>query len=67
MANDNVRLFVNTRQRDLVVARGHTMPSDPKSVGGGCGVHACAFTPVFAEIGISVPISRGSPPLFING
>lgn len=67
MANGNAKLFLSTRQRDLVIARGHTMPSDPKHAGGGCGVHLRASLTVFAEIGISVPISRGSPPLFING
>jgi len=112
MANGNARLFVSTHQRDLVVARGHTMPSDPKYfdsaflsgaslpynrterqlaekqrwlaayqdcdssvgmrnvaryVGGGCGIQLRVPATVFAEIGISVPISRGSPPLFING
>ena len=67
MANGNARLFVNTRQRNLVVARGHTMPSDLKYVSGGCGIRLRVPAPVFAESGISVPISRGSPPLFING
>jgi len=67
MANGNARLFLSTRQRDLMVAYGHTLPSDPKNSGGGCGVHLRTSLTVFAEIGISVPISRGSPPLFING
>lgn len=67
MANGNAQLFVNTRQRDLVVARGHTMPSDLMYVSGGCGIQLRVPATVFAEIGISVPISRGSPPLFING
>lgn len=66
MAN-NARLFVIPRQRELMFARGHTMPSDPKCLGsGGCG-YLRASTTVFGEIGISVPISRGSPPLLING
>lgn len=67
MANGKARLFLSTRQRDLMVAQGHTMPSDPKHAGGGCGVHPRASLTVFAEIGISVPISRGSPPLFVKG
>ena len=66
MAN-NARSFVNPRQRELMFARGHTMPSDPKCLGSG-GCHTLyAATLVFGEIGISVPISRGSPPILING
>ncbi|HZO75132.1 MAG TPA: hypothetical protein VFB60_23190 [Ktedonobacteraceae bacterium] len=66
MVNGYAQLFLSTRLRDLI-ARGHTMPSDPKRAGGGCGVQLRASLTVFAEIGISVPISRGSPPLFIKG
>ena len=57
----NARLLCATRLRGLNVAYGHAMSCTPEWVV--CGDSPCMLPPIFGTHGISVPISRGSPPV----
>ena len=61
MAKNTCLLYATTRPRVFDGARGLTMPRTPEWVI--CGVDAHTLVSVFVMPGISVPISRGSPPL----
>ncbi len=65
MASNNIQLFNIRRLRDIIVAQGHTMPSVPKCMTGG-GISCINPDNLSVGIGSSVPISRGSPPIFID-
>ena len=59
----NIRLLcASTRPRGLEVAYGHAMPCAAPEWGiCDCGISILAH--IFGTSGISVPISRGSPPV----
>ncbi|MBA2395356.1 MAG: hypothetical protein H0V70_21725 [Ktedonobacteraceae bacterium] len=61
MANTTHLLYASTRQRGLFVACGHAMSCAPKWVVCDSGIHLLAH--IFGMPGVSVPISRGSPPI----
>jgi hypothetical protein len=63
----NAILFHATRLRDTIIAQGHAMPIDLKHPTiGDTGICVFESGPVFVNAGISVPISRGSPPSLIR-
>jgi hypothetical protein len=61
MANTIHLLYAATRQRGLFVAYGHARSCAPKWVV--CDSDVRTLAPIFGTIGVSVPISRGSPPI----
>jgi hypothetical protein len=61
MANTIHLLYATTRLRGLSVAYGHAMSCAPEWVLCDSGIRTLAHT--FGITGISVPISRGSPPI----
>lgn len=61
MANNPRLLYATTRLRGFDVAYGHARSCAPKWVMCASDIHMLA--PIFGMPGVSVPISRGSPPL----
>ena len=61
MANTIHLLYATTRQRGLFVACGHATSCAPKWVI--CDSDVRTLAHIFGTIGVSVPISRGSPPI----
>ena len=51
---------------DTIGAQGHAMSIDPKLTIGDAGICDLETGPVFVNAGVSVPISRGSPPPLIR-
>ena len=65
MANNTHLLYASTRLRGLEVAYGHAMPcAAPTWVI--CDACIRMLAHIFGTSGISVPISRGSPPILIE-
>ena len=64
MAKNTCLLYATTRPRIFDSARGLTMPRTPEWVI--CVVDTLTLAHIFDVSGISVPISRGSPPLQIE-
>lgn len=63
MANTIHLLYATTRLRGLFVAYGHARSCAPKWVICDSDIHVHTLAPIFGMTGISVPISRGSPPI----
>jgi hypothetical protein len=59
-------LFHATNPRDSIVAYGHAMTIDLVYTIADTSIGYIASGPAFENAGVSVPISRGSPPLLIS-
>jgi hypothetical protein len=64
MVNMTLWLSLITRPRDSFVAHGHAMPISTTFIEDSGFIEICAQRLHAASGGSSVPISRGSPPLY---
>lgn len=64
MANSTRLLALTTRLRYDSALHGHAMPFAGVNLAIECGFRGKFSGPVFAINGLSVPISRGSPPFY---